>query len=242
MLSEGTWLTKKEEEEAFAAEFCLFWLELLWERRKSGAKAFTCLREVLQFLFSRDIFPPAWSKIFVGLYSEDKPLCKEQMYEIWIQKDPDSSAYLMGLNSTGFLYLFPVAVAVITFHIMTFLGEKHDVSETGTTADCRAAPHQLKQGILPTTELSQSGFIIPRRHKNIIYTIFGGKMPRICVSTSSVSCVTPGSTVALHSSCSQLSDLLNAVWVLIVGWSQRLLVSLCPPLAGIWATQLSTTK
>jgi len=43
-------------------------------------------------------------------------------------------------------------------------------------------------------ELSQGGFVTPGRPKSTIYTIFGGKMPRICVSTSLVSCVTPDST------------------------------------------------
>lgn len=90
----------------------------------------------------------------------------------------------------------------------------HAVSDTGTSADCKVVAHQLKQGILPTTELSQSGFITPRRHKDIIYTIFGGKMPRICVSTSSVSCVTPGSTAG--GAFLLLSALLSAVWVLLV--------------------------
>ncbi|RMC14886.1 hypothetical protein DUI87_07063 [Hirundo rustica rustica] len=36
--SEGTWLTETEEEEASAAEFCLFWLELLWERTSLGPR------------------------------------------------------------------------------------------------------------------------------------------------------------------------------------------------------------
>lgn len=86
-------------------------------------------------------------------------------------------AYLMGLwlNSTGLFYPFSVPVAV--FHVMTFLGEKYMLFlKQSTSADCKVVPHQLKQSILPTTELSQSGFITPRRHKNIIYTIFDRKI------------------------------------------------------------------
>lgn len=156
MFSEGTWLTKKEEEEASAAEFCLFCLELLWQRSKSGTKTFICLRKIPQ-LFSRDFFSHQYDLKSSWDYTLLKMghCAKNQMYDIWIQKDP--LAYLMGLwpNSTGFFYLFiSSACGCISCNDLSEW-KIHAVSETGTSADCKVAPHQLKQGILPTAELSE---------------------------------------------------------------------------------------
>lgn len=171
----------------------------------------------------------------MGLYSaEDGPLCKKP--NVWYLNSEGSWFFSLfnGAMAEQYWILLSISSACGSISCNDLSGWKiHGVSETGTSADCKVVPHQLKQSILPTAELSQSGFITSKRHKNIIYTIFGGKMLRICVSTLSVIYVTPGSTAG--SAFLLPSALLNAVWVLLVDWSERLSVSLCPPLDCTWA-------
>lgn len=104
------------------------WLESMCEGSKAHTKTFICLREILQLWFSRDSFPPVVIYNFgrtMLLSAEDGPLCKNQMHDLWSQKDPDSVAHLVGVweNSAGFWVLFPVLACV--FQVMTFLVEKH---------------------------------------------------------------------------------------------------------------------
>lgn len=84
MLSEGTCLVEKEE--ASAAAFCLLSAgQNPCSRRKSGTKTFICLRDVLQLLFSRDVFPPTVIYNLDGtilLSAEDGPLHKKQMHDL----------------------------------------------------------------------------------------------------------------------------------------------------------------
>lgn len=185
------------------------WLESMWEGSKAHTKTFICLREILQLWFSRDAFPPV---VIYKLGRTNTPLCWRwatvQKPNAWSVKPEGSwfcSPFNGGLGEQCWV-LGPISSACVCISCNDFFGWKtHAVSEADTIADCKVVAHQLKQGMFPTYGIIAGWFHHSWRHKGTIYTIFGGKMPRICVSTSSVSCVTPGCTAGDASLlCSQL--------------------------------------
>lgn len=115
----------------------------------------------------------------------------------------------------------------------TFGWKTHAVSEADTIADCKVVAHQLKQEMLLTCGIITGWFHHSWKTQSTIYTIFGGKMPRICVSTSSVSwlycrrCMIPPT----------LSVLLSAIGALLVKITQWILGTFYPSAVfTVWQT------
>lgn len=104
---------------------------------------------------------------------------------------------------------------VCVFHIITLRVKNTPLSDS--VACCMAVALQRKKSECSSfSALLQSGFLVSERHKSTIYTIFGGKLCRICTSTLSVYCVSPDATVGY--ACSLLCSQPCSAWLELSRW------------------------